>query len=180
MMKKGFHRGNGRLQSHDTKWCDNKNNLSAWFRFINVGILSMPFRKKRITKQLGKIARWIWRWGGWWRGRIHLRRIRWIWDGMKVKMKHYFTNTAEIGQVRWGTLYYKYEMNYFKFNLGESEVVKTQYFDSSEWHIVEFYKELRENLILRFFGGFRGWWLFLFFFFNWSVVIYNTVLVSGV
>ena len=78
--QKGSHRRNGRLQSQDTKWCDNKSNISAWFRFINVVILSMPLWKKKITKQLGKTARWIWRLQGGWRRRIHLRRIRWIRD----------------------------------------------------------------------------------------------------
>lgn len=48
----------------DTKWCDNKElNMCVWFRFINVGILSMPLWKKNITKQVGRRARWMRTWG---------------------------------------------------------------------------------------------------------------------
>ena len=165
--QKGSYHRNESLQSHDTKWCDDKSNICAWFRFINVGILSMLLWKKKITKQLGRTARWIWTWGGRWKGRIHLRRTRWIWNGMRVRIRQIITQTQQKywGYVRWGTLYYKYEKNYFKFNLrGDSEVVKKQCSYSFEWHIADFYEELKENLFLTFFGGcFWGWWWFWFF-----------------
>lgn len=44
--KVSYHR-NGSFQSHDTKWCDNKSNICACFRFINAGILSMPLWKHK-------------------------------------------------------------------------------------------------------------------------------------
>ena len=48
--------------------------------------------------------------------------------------------------------------------------MKTQYLYTSEWHIADFYEELKENLFLTFFGGcFWGWWWFLFFF-NYSII----------
>ena len=84
--QKGYCHRNGSLQSRDTKWCDSKSNIWAWFRFINVCILSMPLWKKKITKQLERTARWIWRWGAGWSRRIHLR-TRWIWNGMRVRMR---------------------------------------------------------------------------------------------
>ena len=63
----------------------------------------------------------------------------WRWD-------RYYTNTTEIvGSVRPGTLYYKYARNYFKFNLRrESGVVKKQCSYSFEWHIADFYEELKK------------------------------------
>ena len=42
-----------------------------------------------------------------------------------------------------------------------------------EWHIADFYEELKENLFLTFFGGcFWSWWgfVFFFFFFNCSII----------
>ena len=54
--------------------------------------------------------------------------------------------------VRPGTLYYKYVRNYFKFNLRrESEVVKKQCSYSFEWHIDDFYEELKKMCSLFFF-----------------------------
>ena len=52
----------------------------------------MPLWKKNITKQLGSTARWIWRWGGWWRGRIHLRRIGWIQDETEEVVLRWWRN----------------------------------------------------------------------------------------
>ena len=76
--QKGSHHRNRSPQSHDTKWCDNKSHTCAWFRFINIGILSIPLWRKRITKHWGKTTRWMWRRGGGRRGRIPVRRTRWI------------------------------------------------------------------------------------------------------
>ena len=52
----------------------------------------------------------------------------------------------------------------------DSEVVKEQCSYSFEWHIADFYEELKENLFLTFFDGcFWSWWWFLFFF-NCSII----------
>lgn len=73
---------NGIPQDHDRKQCNNKSNICAGLRFMNVGgskpFWSMPLWKERMRKQLERTTRWIWRWGGGWRGIIHLRRTRWI------------------------------------------------------------------------------------------------------
>ena len=52
----------------------------------------------------------------------------------------------------------------------DSEIVKEQCSYCFEWHIVDFYAELKENLFRTFFGGcFWSWWWF-FFFFNCSII----------